>query len=479
MSYTKFTNLFFLFSPLLIICLSIVVIIAAYVPLLGIVLTIGLFIGFWAFHDPVKPLILAICLIPFDRLTVIFPPQIAGLKGASFLSSITIPKLILLIVFFAWVSKTLVLKKRSIFKKLSENYLSVPVGIFVILCFASVVKVKGEGINLSVFCLIRLLSVVVLFFILVDLIDCKEHLRKLLQYLVISYLLVGLLGLYEVMAKQHILDLVGYPMVEEPFTISEGRFRAAGPAGDPDAWSFTTIFAFALTFFFLGPESSRKTKVILIPVLAIYFFNIVGSASKGGLIALLGTVVTFWLFLRLRHKWLFGISFFVGFGLLLFTYTIFVSDLPLARYTGEKGMTSVVYRIELAKMAWGMIKDAPLLGVGIGNFGLEFNRYVRLSPGLRKKPIAPHNSILQAWAECGFFALLAYLSLYIIAIVNLYKAIKKSRDPTVRQAAITALSILVGMIIYSLNYMVILHEAYWMNFAFAVIASNLSKTTTA
>ncbi len=478
MSFTKFANLFFLFSPLLIPCFLIVVIFAAFFPPLGIILPIGLFICFWAFHDPVKPLILAISLLPFDKLTVIFPPQTA-VKGMTFLSSITIPKLILVIVFVAWVSRILVLKEGSILKRLSENYLSLPTVIFFILCFASVMNVELEGINLWFGYEMRLLNLVVLFFILVHHINRKEHLRKTIKCLVVSYFFVSFMGLYEVMNKQHILDLVGYPTVEAPFTISGEFFRVIGPAGGPDVFSFGTVFAFGLTLFFLGPESSKKTKVILIPVLALHLFSMIGSGSRGALLAILGTVSTFWLFVRLRHKWFLGISFFVGAGLLLFIYTLCVSDLALERLSGERGISSITYRIGWSKMAWGMIKDNPFLGVGFANFPMEYNRYLYLAPEAPSMAAWTHNSFLQVWAESGLFALLSYLSLYALAIINLYKVIKTSRDSTVQQAAICSVSLLVGMILFAVTSNVIVFELYWMNFAFAVIVSNLSKTTTA
>jgi O-antigen ligase len=267
-------------------------------------------------------------------------------------------------------------------------------------------------------------------------------------------------------------------MLEDPWAIEAERFRVAGPVGEPSHYSFSIVFSFALTLFFLGPESSKKTKLIMIPVLALHFFVIVGSGSRGALIALLGTVSTFWLFVRLRHKWFLGISFFVGLGLLLWIYSLFVSGLPILRYSGGTGTASLVYRIAWTKMQWGMIKDNPLFGVGFGSSPGKYNRYVSLAPDAPKGPVVPHNAFLEIWAESGPLALLAYLSLYTFAIVNLFKTIKTTRDSTVHQAAICSLSLCVGMILFAVTTFALLYELYWMNFAFAVIISNLSKTKT-
>jgi O-antigen ligase len=135
-------------------------------------------------------------------------------------------------------------------------------------------------------------------------------------------------------------------------------------------------------------------------------------------------------------------------------------------------------RIGWARMGWAMIKEKPFLGHGFANFPVQYNKYVHLSPEVPKTVHWPHNSFLQIWAECGIFALLAYLSIYVIAAANLYKTIKTSRDPTIKLAAISSLSILVGMILFGLTAIAILFEVYWFNFALASIIPNLSKSTT-
>ncbi len=56
---------------------------------------------------------------------------------------------------------------------------------------------------------------------------------------------------------------------------------------------------------------------------------------------------------------------------------------------------------------WKMIRDYPWLGVGPGNFGRHYLRY--MLPTASEKVQDPHNLILEAWATSGVFALLALL----------------------------------------------------------------------
>lgn len=478
MRTTRFTNLFFLFSPILLAFIFIIVGASAVSPVLGVVTLAGMGIGVWALYEPKGPLFLAIFLIPFDKLTVIVPPAVAGLAGGSLLSSLTIPKFIMLIVFFAWMARITVHKEEKFLGKLMSNYLLLPVVLFPLLCAASLIKAK-EGIGgLAVFYEARLLSLVVLFFLLVHFVDKKEELEKITKYLVFSYFFVGLIGLYEMITRTHFLEIIGYPVVETPFTMTENAFRVIGPSGDPDYFSFSLVFGFSLTLLLLGFENKRKRIAILVPVLALHFFNILGSGSRGAIIALLGTATIFWCLVRMRYKWLLGAAFVGGALGLVFLYNTSVSGLTVDRYTGETGSSSILYRIGWIKMAWGMIKENPFFGVGFTSFFEEYNRYVSLAPGVPKSVYWPHNTILQIWAECGLFALLTYLSLYGLSIGKLFKAMGGSKDNNFCWRAAAIVSLLVGMILFAGTSNMMLNELYWMGFALAVIVFSQFKLKT-
>lgn len=60
-------------------------------------------------------------------------------------------------------------------------------------------------------------------------------------------------------------------------------------------------------------------------------------------------------------------------------------------------------RLEVWSVAWGMIKDHPFLGQGLGTFMSHFREYNQ-SLGVSYA----HNCYLQMWAECGIFALLSF-----------------------------------------------------------------------
>lgn len=75
-------------------------------------------------------------------------------------------------------------------------------------------------------------------------------------------------------------------------------------------------------------------------------------------------------------------------------------------------------RFILFRAAWGMIKEHPLLGKGIGTF-MDYCASYTNNPGV----LYAHNCFLQIWAESGIFSLLSFL-LFVGYVF--YKSIKVS-----------------------------------------------------
>lgn len=69
-----------------------------------------------------------------------------------------------------------------------------------------------------------------------------------------------------------------------------------------------------------------------------------------------------------------------------------------------------------------MIKENPLVGVGLGNYGKAYLRFIQ--PGANVTVFA-HNSYLQIWAETGIFGLLVFLSIIILFLKNGMLLIKR------------------------------------------------------
>ena len=98
---------------------------------------------------------------------------------------------------------------------------------------------------------------------------------------------------------------------------------------------------------------------------------------------------------------------------------------------------SLMTRQNLAASAWNMMKDEPLLGVGLNNWGIKINPpYPYCEYRYKSKRIAKdfkegivETSYLLVGAECGFLALgafLAWLGYYYIVACKLVKKFRRS-----------------------------------------------------
>jgi len=86
---------------------------------------------------------------------------------------------------------------------------------------------------------------------------------------------------------------------------------------------------------------------------------------------------------------------------------------------------AVVSRVTLWKTGWVMLKENPILGVGMGNYLVRYKEYVTKYPELYigHDQYSVHNSYLKVGAETGFLGLAAFLLIYImyyLYIIRLY-----------------------------------------------------------
>jgi O-antigen ligase/tetratricopeptide (TPR) repeat protein len=127
------------------------------------------------------------------------------------------------------------------------------------------------------------------------------------------------------------------------------------------------------------------------------------GAWLGTLLAGLGVIVVVWR-RWLRHNWYYAVAVVVVLGLLAFGLT---QTKLLTEDVGKTEGTALVRIREYWPATWQMILQHPWFGVGPGQFGHFYPRYMAITAGETIKE--PHNFILEIWATGGVFALIALL----------------------------------------------------------------------
>jgi tetratricopeptide (TPR) repeat protein len=128
--------------------------------------------------------------------------------------------------------------------------------------------------------------------------------------------------------------------------------------------------------------------------------------SRGALLAVglvgFGAAAIFWRRFLLAHKlWLVV-------GLIVLAAAAFTLSGRVSAALGKDSGTAAA-RLEYWRTTWKMIEERPWLGVGPGNFGRVYTRFME-PDGTGETIKDPHNLVLEAWANSGVFAAVALLA---------------------------------------------------------------------
>lgn len=200
-------------------------------------------------------------------------------------------------------------------------------------------------------------------------------------------------------------------------TVQSHGARLEGGTGDPNVFAAALLAAIALAGGLALGTPHRARRIGLLAGMAVLAGAALESQSRGGVIAAGVATMAALLVLRPHRAKVAAMVLALGLGVWLSGTAGSVSR--ITNFGGDKGDG----RVELWRIAWQMVNDHPIQGVGLQNFIPNVPRYV-LSPGsiqfirlLIEKPVVVHNTYLQFLAETGIvgfalFSMLVLVSLY-------------------------------------------------------------------
>jgi O-antigen ligase len=193
--------------------------------------------------------------------------------------------------------------------------------------------------------------------------------------------------------------------------------RLQGGSGDPNFLAAGLVAAAVLACGLLAVRTRPAERRALLVALAVLLAGIGASASRGGLLA--GIVAALIAILvpgagRAR----------VGLALLA-VGAVVVGALALTPGGVQhvfRGDSEGTGRAELWRVAGRMVAERPVTGIGLGNFKVREDEFVREPGALRwveliaERPHEAHNTYLQLAAETGILGLLAFLAVTGLAL---------------------------------------------------------------
>jgi hypothetical protein len=206
-----------------------------------------------------------------------------------------------------------------------------------------------------------------------------------------------------------------------------------GTFGNPNfVGSFLGIFASVLFAYIVKPNVKLINRAALTVVLLVTFIEIQSSNAIQGIVVAGGgiSLVGFY-FLRSKFK--------SNIIPAIYSAAVFVVGVFAVMGALQKGpLTSLIYknsvslRGEYWQAAWNMGQKFPFSGVGMDTYG-DWYRQLRddqalINPGPNTTTNAAHNVILDQFAYGGWPMLLAYLAVFPLVILAIFKVSLRSRE---------------------------------------------------
>lgn len=210
--------------------------------------------------------------------------------------------------------------------------------------------------------------------------------------------------------------------------------RIIGTLGNPNLYATLLAMIFPVGLGLLYQVRKPLLKSFVTLGLICLSSTIVLSASRGGFIALILGIVVY-LILSGKEKLLDNKSW-IGIVILLSILFIIYSQthpatgkvqtLGTRLYTGS---ATTHERLHYWKIAWQMIQDHPILGTGLGSYGILYGQYKPLGIGESRYA---HNLFLQFWAEGGILSILVLIAFFAIILIYPLKQFPKLQRPDIK-----------------------------------------------
>lgn len=254
----------------------------------------------------------------------------------------------------------------------------------------------------SLFEFLDALKLLMVYLLIVNMVDDFEKVRRILWIMVAAALVPALGAIYHYLFK---IDLI------------EG-YRAAwiGVYADPNDLAYNLVVLIPISLALFASETKPILKGALLSSLAVFAAAIYVTFSRGGLVGLF--VILFFQVLRSHRRLL---NFSIG-------AVFFLALLALAPASyWERAQTILTFQKDESAMgrvyAWragvSMLRDRPLLGVGVGSFVMGWPIYAPPEAGTKWR--APHNTFIQVMGENGLLGSVAFLAFLATALRGLQR----------------------------------------------------------
>jgi O-antigen ligase len=117
----------------------------------------------------------------------------------------------------------------------------------------------------------------------------------------------------------------------------------------------------------------------------------------------------------------------------------------------QDGRSAFDSRLIIWEVATRLVRDNPILGIGVGNFQKEYLSYQEYFPPYLEWAVPePHNLFLAFWLQAGIVGLLGFLLLVIRMIMIIFQKMWKSDMYQVKTEGVLILTLIFSFILYGI-----------------------------
>ncbi|MFM8321625.1 MAG: O-antigen ligase family protein [Chloroflexota bacterium] len=263
--------------------------------------------------------------------------------------------------------------------------------------------------------------------ILVLLVQNSSSLRAIAWGIIAAGLLMGSISVYQYLTGTFNNIYFGFGGWESQVSGAVSRHRLTGPYANPNAYAQVLVVCVPLALDRLWHERRAWLRLVAGVALGVCVMAIFFTCSRGGFLTLifaLGLV-----FIQRRPGFLpLILTAALAVALLQFvpnTYLERINSLIEFFPTQNEQLTDQSFRGRLSenKAAWEMFLDNPLLGVGLGNYDVQYQNYSReIGLDNRRDPRSPASLYMEIISEQGLVGSLIFATLMALVLRGVLQA---------------------------------------------------------
>lgn len=331
----------------------------------------------------------------------------------------------------------------------------------------------------------QFLYLIIIYYFLHMTILNRKNFKKAFFTVLIGGTCVGLLGLLEVALQTPIYFLLGGNSVlgasvsDSLLNAQKGRIN--GVIGDAPFHGVYMALIASVSLYFLFRSRRNILRILFLLFFLLAVFNVLGTGSRGALLALMIAAFIFWALADIPHKTaIMAVTVSAG-VILVVTMVFLVPNLDVTRSITISKDTSdtTEMRWKNIPVALKMFADHPIIGNGPDGFVINYTRYASGLSNLafREKTLKTHNTPLQIIAEYGLVGITLFSLIIFMAIIRMITIIRRKGDRDDRMIAVALIAGISAYIFFMATSNTLLDKYFWLAITLAQIHYSICNKT--